>query len=187
MKDTSKTKALLIQELEDSRRLILELGSSSSMREGGRDVPEESSTILRSLLAATPAGVALLKDRSFIKVNTALCRITGYSEEEMTGMSTRILYPDEGEFLRIGRDLYEKMEQDGLGVADALLQRKDGSIFNVQLSLSPFDPGNLSAGVCATVLDITGRKRPRRRSGIRGKIPHPGGERSEVISWPRTA
>ncbi len=115
--------------------------------------------VMKSLLAATPAGVALLKDRTFIQVNTALCRITGYSKEEMEGMQTRILYPDEEEFLRVGKELYEQMEQEGLGVKEAILRRKDGALIVVILSLSPFDPADPSAGVCATVLDITERKR----------------------------
>ncbi len=118
----------------------------------------EREALLQSLLAATPAGVALLKNRNFIQVNNALCTITGYSVEEMTGMPTRILYPSDEEFLRIGKELYEQMEREGLGVKEAILQRKDGAQIVVILSLSPFDPADLSAGVCATVLDITERK-----------------------------
>lgn len=115
--------------------------------------------VLQSLLAATPVGVALLKDRAFIQVNSSLCRITGYSEEEMVGMQTRILYPDADGFLRMGTDLYDQMEREGLGVKESVLQRKDGALIDVMLSLSPFDPEDMSAGVCATVQDITERKR----------------------------
>jgi PAS domain S-box-containing protein len=118
----------------------------------------EREGVLRSLFEATPVGVALLKDRVFKKVNKALCGITGYTEDEMTGMTTRLLYPDEEEFERIGKELYEKMEKDGLGVKDAVLKRKDGGRINVVLSLSPFNIDDNSAGVCATIQDITGRK-----------------------------
>jgi len=128
-----------------------------------RKIAEEAlrhrEAVLMSLFEATPAGVALLKDRVFIQVNKALCNITGYSEEEMTGMQTRILYPDEEEFIRIGRELYKIMEREGLGVCEAMLKRKDGRLINVILGLSPFDPNDFSAGVCATVLDITWNKR----------------------------
>ncbi|HPC04686.1 MAG TPA: PAS domain S-box protein [Syntrophales bacterium] len=115
--------------------------------------------VLRSMLEATPVGVALLKDRIFKKVNKSLCRITGYTEEEMTGMMTRILYPDDAEFSRIGAELYKQMEREGLGVRDAVLKGKDGSLIDVVLSLSPFDTDDSSAGVCATIQDITERKR----------------------------
>ncbi len=119
----------------------------------------ESEGILKSLFAATPVGVALLKDRVFRKVNHALCRITGYSEEEMLGMMTRILYPDDEEFYRIGEQLYEQMKREGLGVKEAVLKGKDGRLIDVVLSLSPTNPGDPSAGVCVTVQDITERKR----------------------------
>ncbi len=118
--------------------------------------------VLSSLLAATPVGVGLLKNRIFLKVNNALCRITGYIEEELLGISTRIFYPDEDEFNRVGIELYAEMERTGLGTGEARLKRKDGEAIDVILSLSPFDPDDLSKGVTATVLDITDRKQVER-------------------------
>jgi PAS domain S-box-containing protein len=114
--------------------------------------------MLSSLLAAAPVGVALLKERVILKVNNALCRITGYSEEELLGNTTRIFYPDEHEFNRVGTELYAKMEKTGLGSGEARLKRKDGENIDVIISLSPFDANDLSKGVTATVLDITERK-----------------------------
>jgi PAS domain S-box-containing protein len=118
-----------------------------------------SERVLQSMLDATPVGVGLLVNRVFQKVNHTLCKITEYSEEEMIGQITRILYPDDEEYLRVGRELYEQMEREGLGTVEARLKRKDGAIINVILSLSPFDPQDVTAGVTATVLDITERKR----------------------------
>jgi PAS domain S-box-containing protein len=143
---------------EDLEERIKALEEESIKGKRAQEVLRESEAVLKSLLAATPAGVGLLKGRTFIQVNTALCRITGYSEEEMVGMQTRILYPDEEEFLRIGRELYEQMEREGLGMKEATLRHKEGARIDVILHLSPFDPEDLSAGVCATVLDITERK-----------------------------
>ncbi|MBN2402370.1 MAG: PAS domain S-box protein [Spirochaetes bacterium] len=114
--------------------------------------------MLQSILKAAQVGIALLKNRVFIKVNPALCRITGYTEEDMTGGYTRILYPDDEEFNRIGTELYGKMQTDGVGRSEARLKRKDGTLIYVILGLSPFDPKDLSAGVTATVQDITDRK-----------------------------
>lgn len=150
---------------EQVRERTVELEKSNvllHMQIAERKLTEEAlqkdEAMLRSLLEATPAGVGLLVNRVFLKVNKALSSITGYSEQEMLGLTTRILYPDDEEFLRVGRDLYGQMESEGLGKLEARLKRKDGVIIYVILCLSPFDPEDLSAGVCATVLDITERK-----------------------------
>lgn len=119
----------------------------------------QNEAVLRSLLEATPAGVALLVQRVFQRVNPALCRMTGYSEEEMIGMETRILYPDEEAYNRIGVELYECTARTGLGVLETQLRRKDGELIEVLLCLSPLDPADATKGVTATVLDITERKR----------------------------
>jgi PAS domain S-box-containing protein len=124
--------------------------------------------VLDSLLAATPAGVALLKDRVFLRVNAALCRMTGYPQEEMLGMTTRLLFTDEEEYLRVGRELYTQLERDGLGIREAVLQRKDGSLIDVMLSISPLDPHDHSAGVCSAVLDITELKNTERALRVSG-------------------
>jgi PAS domain S-box-containing protein len=119
----------------------------------------ESEGVLKSILDTTPAGVGLIVNRVLQKVNHSLCKITGYSEEEIIGQSTRMLYPDEDEYLRVGRELYEQMERQGFGTVEARLRRKDGAIIIVMLSMSPFDPQDITAGVTATALDITERKR----------------------------
>ncbi len=128
-------------------------------RKRAQEAVRKSEAVLRSLLEATPVGVGLLVDRVFVKVNAALCRVTGYSEQEMVGMSTRILYPDDEAFIRVGRELYEQMGKTDLGVLESCLKRKDGAIIDVLLCLSPLDPMDAAAGVTATVLDITERKR----------------------------
>ncbi len=127
-------------------------------RRQAEEALRQSEGVLRSLLEATPAGVALLVDRVFQRVSPALCRMTGYLEREIIGMKTRLLYPDEETYSRVGRELYENMTKSGLGVLETRLQRKDGELIEVLLCLSPFDPADASKGVTATVLDITERK-----------------------------
>ncbi len=118
----------------------------------------KNEAVLRSMLEAVPVGVGLMVGRILRKVNPSLCSITGYSESEMIGKDTRMLYPDDDEYARIGRELYGQMEREGLGVQEARLRRKDGTMIDVLLCLSPFDPQDMSVGVTATVLDISERK-----------------------------
>ncbi len=137
------------------------LGTTQDITESKRveSALHNNEAVLSSLLVAAPVGVGLLKDRIFIKLNKALCKITGFSEEEMLSSQTRILYPDDEEFNRVGRELYGEMAKEGLGMGEARLKRKDGTLIDVLLCLSPFDPSDLSKGITATVLDITDRKK----------------------------
>lgn len=115
----------------------------------------KNQAILQSMLNATPTGVGLLLNRKLQNVNTSLCRITGYSPEEMIGMDTRMLYADEKEYLRVGRELYDHMNRNIPSEAETVLKRKDGLPVIVQLCASPFNPDNFAEGVTVTVLDIT--------------------------------
>ncbi|MBN1531691.1 MAG: PAS domain S-box protein [Spirochaetes bacterium] len=130
-----------------------------SQREAAREALREKEAIMRGLLEATPAGVGMVRDRRFVQVNASLCRMTGYTEEELVGQPSRIIYRSDEDFEHSGRWLYGEMERTGLGTMEVQMRRKDGSFFDAMLSLAPFDPADPSAGVCATALDITERKR----------------------------
>jgi PAS domain S-box-containing protein len=128
----------------------------------------ENEAVLRSMLDATQVGVGLLVDRVFRKVNNSFCDITGYPEKELTGRNTRFLYTDDEEYDRISRELYQPVNGKGVGVLDSRMQRKDGTVIDVIISLSPFDPQDPGAGVTATIMDVTDRKRAEdalRRAG----------------------
>jgi PAS domain S-box-containing protein len=119
----------------------------------------ENDAVLRSMLDATPAGVALLNNRVITKVNNSLCNITGYTDKELLGQNTRMLYMDDDEYLRINNELYRSMDDKKVGMLESRIRRKDGEIIEVIMSQSPFDPHNPDSGVTATILDITERKR----------------------------
>ena len=148
--------------LEDSRYLFTMMDDITELKRADDDLSRKEG-VLRSMLDATPAGVGLLVNRVLRNVNDALCRITGYSREELIGQSTRLLYPDDAEYKRMGSELYGQMEREGLGIQEAVLRHKDGTRINVLLSLSPFNPDDLSKGATATVLDITDFRRTQER------------------------
>ena len=119
----------------------------------------DNEDVLRSMLDATPVGVALMVNRFFRKVNDSLCRITGYSEEDLNGRSSRFLYTDQEEFERVYEQLYKPRDRRDVRVVESRFRKKNGEIIDVIISLSPFDPQNPDSGVTATFQDITERKR----------------------------
>lgn len=161
---------LILEDISDMKRYQLELEERIQERTAklqtkveqhkrAEQALRENDAVLQSMLNATPVGVGLLVNRVFRKVNNSLCTITGYTEEELTGQSTRLLYLDEDEYLRLSRDLYSPAVTKGVGMSETRIRKKDGTIIDVIISLSPFDPRHPDTGVTTTVLDITERKR----------------------------
>ena len=122
------------------------------------EILKKSEMMFRSLFRNSPVGIFLLKDRTFIEVNPALCNIMGYTNEELIGQPVRIGYASDEEYERAGQTLYEQVAQKGLGITEAHLKRKNGEIFNGLLYLSLIDPQNDSLGYEGIMLDITARK-----------------------------
>jgi PAS domain S-box-containing protein len=83
----------------------------------------------------------------------------GYERDEMLGQSARMIYPSDEEFHYVGREKYRQIAEQGIGTVETRFRCKDGSIIDVLLSSAPIEPGDLSAGVTFTVLDITDRKK----------------------------
>ena len=116
---------------------------------------------LRKLLNGIPAALLMVDSAGRIAlVNSQTERMFGYSPDELPGQPIEVLVPEqfreahlhhrasyfETPFLR---PMGAKLELKG--------QRKDGSIFPVEISLSPVEGD--SGYVISTIRDMTGRKR----------------------------
>ncbi len=113
---------------------------------------------LRSIFRAAPIGIGVVVDRILKQVNPRLCEITGYAEAELLGQSSRMLYPGDEDYTRVGKEKYEQIRQKGTGTVETPFKRKDGTIIDVLLSSTPIDRTDLSQGVTFTALDITEQK-----------------------------
>jgi PAS domain S-box-containing protein len=115
---------------------------------------KESEALLRSIFEASPAGISLVNDRKLTKVNTTFCSIIGYSEEELVGQPTQILYYNDEEFKRVG-ELYLALEEKSPGIIESRFRHKNGTELFVLIYLSPLNPNNIDDGVVGIVQDIT--------------------------------
>jgi PAS domain S-box-containing protein len=128
-------------------------------RKKAEEALQKSEEYLRSLFRAAPTGIGVVVDRVIDQVNEKLCMITGYSEDEMIGKKSRILYPNDEEFEYVGREKYDQIRKYGTGTVETRWERKDGHIIDVLLSSTPMDLNDFSKGVTFTALDISDRKR----------------------------
>ncbi len=118
----------------------------------------EGEATLRSIFRAAPTGIGMVCDRVIKKANERLCKITGYTREELLGKSSRILYGTDKDFDYVGREKYAQIRERNTGTVETRWLRKDGTMIDVLLSSAPIDPKDLSIGVTFTALDITSRK-----------------------------
>jgi two-component system, OmpR family, phosphate regulon sensor histidine kinase PhoR len=120
---------------------------------------------LDSVFRAVPAGIGVVINRSFLKINDSMCTMTGYSREEFLGHEARFLYPTKDEYDYVGRE-YARIGHPGVISLETRWKRKDGTLIDVLLNLAPIHPKNISLGISFTAIDITDRKRSEESLGL---------------------
>ncbi len=134
--------------------------------DGKEELTMDTETFLQSIYRAAPLGIGIVVKRVFVQVNPHLCEMLGYRAEELIGKSSRLIYPNDEEFERVGEEKYAQIDEIGVGSIETRWLRKDGKIIDVLLSSAPIDPADRTKGVTFTALDITARKQMEERLRI---------------------
>ena len=119
----------------------------------------ESEALLRSIFDSVQDGIILAesKSRKFRMVNAAMCRMLGYSYDELLNMGVEDIHPKDGLDYVISQ--FERLSKGEIGIApDLPVQRKDGSIFYSDVSSGPMKMDG-AACIVGIFRDITERKR----------------------------
>ena len=125
----------------------------SELRRMGREA-EASRTRLRALFdAATDALLIRSPEGRILEVNSALCRQTGYTEEELIGQPIA-LFLDRQDL--VGRPLVSTAElrEFGVVITERLVRRKDGSTIHVEGHSTLLPDGNVQV----LARDVTSEK-----------------------------
>ena len=117
-----------------------------------------SAEYYRNLFALSPAGL-ILEDAqgNIIEVNETVCRLSGYTKEELVGKNIRILAPEEDEE-RIWKDLKRILAGETLR-QEVVNIRKDGKIQYAELIDARIKLPDGRMGILSVNNDITERKK----------------------------
>jgi len=103
-------------------------------------------------------GIAFIRDRTIERCNRSFEQLFGYSSHELTGKSTRALFPTQEAFEQEAASFAPVLLRGGTYLDDVELIRKDGATrwFTVQFKL--LDSSNTNQGAVLTLHDVTARR-----------------------------
>jgi len=128
-------------------------------RKKAEEAVRQSEKMLSSIFRVAPVGIGVVVNRIFVDVNPEVCKITGYTREEMIGKKSRMVYATQEEFEYVGREKYRMIAKSGTGIVETKWKTRSGEIRIILLGSTPIDTNDLEKGVTFTALDITENKK----------------------------
>jgi diguanylate cyclase (GGDEF)-like protein/PAS domain S-box-containing protein len=117
----------------------------------------------RAILGAVSTAYAVMLDQRVLEVNDALCRLLGFSAQELVGAQAPWpFWPPEGRAiaLRLLEEVPARVESTGLPYTFEMpLMRKDGGRFIAEITVAAArEPSGRLIGYVSTVLDVTSHR-----------------------------
>jgi len=152
--ERKKAETSLRTAYEDLATTEEELRQQYEQLGGQEQILRKSQEMLASILRTTPAGIGILKGQAITEANDRLCKMTGYTRDELAGMDIHTLWAEVDE--QIKGDGREEREWDLQALpVETRWQRKDGAIIRVLFSSALLNPAFPSEGTTLTAIDIT--------------------------------
>jgi two-component system sensor histidine kinase/response regulator len=115
-------------------------------------VMQEQAAILNSRIV----GIVKVKERTFVWSNAAFAALLGYTEEELIGQSTRLLYPSDQAHAALAEAAYPAMQRGEIFRTEIQYRRKDGVLGWYEMGGGLLAPGS-DESIWVSI-DITARK-----------------------------
>jgi PAS domain S-box-containing protein len=103
---------------------------------------EERNEVLGAILAASPFGIALVKNRTVQWLNDSLATMLHYQPCELLGMPARNLYGSEEDFVSAGNHIAAELKVNGQSKIRVKLRRKDGSLIDCEVQMAALNTKN---------------------------------------------
>ena len=133
---------------------------------GAERVQLESSNLevlrrLRSVMTASPIGIAFTRNQRFELVSAEFCRLYGRPEAELLNASAEIIYASADDYSRVSAEVLQAFHAGHVYAGECLMAHADGSEFWARLRGRPVDTTDPLAGTIWTVNDISEQKLAR--------------------------
>lgn len=178
---------------KNGERVPVEVSSSPIERHSGkvsillvvRDISERKEFIRQleirnSAMDSSIDGIGILdENEEYIYLNDAHANIYGYeSPQELLGKSWKVLYSSD-ELVRFDEVIMKELQKHGNWQGEAKGKRKDGSLFDQEISLTSLNDG----GLICIVRDITERKQVQKKIERNEKLLEETGRLARIGGW----
>ncbi|MBU1740257.1 MAG: PAS domain S-box protein, partial [Proteobacteria bacterium] len=158
MKDESKTKARLIEELNQLRRKTAQLEDLAAELQRPEEALGSGENRYQTLVEESFDGIFVQKGVRIVFVNSRLCEMLGYEENQLVGLDHwRVYHPDYQELTRTRAEARLRGEE-APSRYEVRLQKKDGSSFDGEIRARAIVLEG-EPGIQVWVRDITDRQR----------------------------
>ncbi len=110
------------------------------------------------ILQTSPIGIALLVSRKMQWLNNALCSITGYTEQELRGQLTDVLYLSEQDSRNSGIQSNAVLSRGETYEVEQPMKHKNGSMYWARIIATAIDPSEPQRGAIFIMEDVSERK-----------------------------
>ncbi|NIC40272.1 PAS domain S-box protein, partial [Aquabacterium sp. A08] len=107
-----------------------------------------------TLFDAAPVGIALMRERRFLRCNRWMERLLGYGPGELDGQPTRLMYADEAAYALGGEPVQAVVRRGQTHVRTQQLRRKDGTLFWARLTGQLLDRQQPERGMLGIIENI---------------------------------
>jgi diguanylate cyclase len=127
---------------------------------------QETQALLRQLEAVldnAEVGIAFSRSGKFELVSRNLCRIFDLDKSQMTGQSTRLIYPSEEAYVALGERARPAFMLNGTFEGEVQLVRRSGETFWAHMRGRALVAGDTSQGTIWIIQDVTHAREQRER------------------------